>query len=73
MPETMSPEPHCLDGKLEPEARDSSSITEAATLSIAISLKRIADAMTGPVNAYGETVWEATPGEMRRGSANGRY
>lgn len=47
-----------LDGKLEPEAKDGcSSLTEAATLSIAISLKRIADSMekeviTGEVEPY---------------------
>lgn len=32
-----------LEGKLEPEARESRSISEATAISIAISLKRIAD------------------------------
>jgi hypothetical protein len=36
-------------------------------MSIAISLKRIADAMTSPVNSYGETLPEAIAGEIRRG------
>jgi hypothetical protein len=41
-------EPHPLDGKLEPEAKAVSSSEEAAALiSIAVSLKRIADALHG--------------------------
>lgn len=41
-------EPSRLDGKLEPEAKNGcSSLTEAATLSLAISMKRIADVLEG--------------------------
>lgn len=48
MPETKSQEPHRFDGKMEPEARDGmSSMSEAAAVSIAISLKRIADVLEG--------------------------
>ena len=39
--------PHPLEGKLEPECRDVRSPMECAALSIAISLKRIADAIEG--------------------------
>ncbi len=42
-----NPEPHFLDGKLEPECRDVQTPLECATLSIAISLKRIADQLDG--------------------------
>jgi hypothetical protein len=38
-----------------------------ALVSIAISLKRIADALTEPVNEYGEPMTQAIPGEIRRG------
>lgn len=59
-PEKPEEAPSRLEGKLEPEAKDGcSSLTEAATLSIAISLKRIADMMeadkvvvTGEVTPY---------------------
>lgn len=42
--------PHPLEGKLEPECRDVHTPMECAALSIAISLKRIADQLgdTGP-------------------------
>lgn len=36
-----------LDGKLEPEAKHETSRHDAALLSIAVSLKRIADTMDG--------------------------
>ena len=36
-----------FEGKLEPEARDSRDAKEAALFSIAVSLKRIADAIDG--------------------------
>jgi hypothetical protein len=39
--------PHPLEGKLEPECRDVQSPMECAALSIAISLKRIADQLDG--------------------------
>ena len=42
-----------LDGKLEPEAKDAASATEAAAISIAVSLKRIADAVAGTDQASG--------------------
>lgn len=37
-----------LDGKLEPEAQPAASMSDAALISIAVSLKRIADAVSGP-------------------------
>lgn len=47
-PEPPREEKSRLDGKLEPEAEDGcSSLTEAATLSLAISMKRIADVLEG--------------------------
>ena len=39
------PEQHPLEGKLEPECREVKTPMECAALSIAISLKRIADQM----------------------------
>lgn len=42
------PEPHPLDGRLEPEAHDvTASAADAALVSIAVSLKRIADVLQG--------------------------
>ena len=38
---------HRLDGKLEPEAKDCASLTEASLLSIAVSMKRLADHLAG--------------------------
>ena len=38
-------EAHPLDGKLEPEARDTDTPTEAALISLAVSMKRIADVL----------------------------
>lgn len=47
----MDEHPHPLDGKFEPEAKDvSSSITDAAAVSIAVSLKRIADTLDAATN-----------------------
>ena len=44
----MSPHPHELDGKLEPEAKPiHTCISDAALLSIAVSMKRIADLLDG--------------------------
>jgi hypothetical protein len=40
--------PHPLEGKLEPECREVPTPMECAALSIAISAKRIADALAGP-------------------------
>ena len=42
-----APEPHPLEGKLEAECRDVQTPLECAALSIAISLKRIADQLEG--------------------------
>lgn len=40
--------PHRLDGKLEPEAKaGTTSLSEASVLSIAVSLKRMADTIDG--------------------------
>lgn len=53
--------PHEWDGKLEPEAkRVTSSQSDAALVSIAVSLKRIADRVENP-DAHGELTrlfWE---------------
>ena len=43
----MSSHPHPLEGKYEPEARDCRNAQDAALMSIAVSLKRIADALVG--------------------------
>lgn len=43
MPDNLHP----LDGKMEPEARDERSIQDAAMVSMAVSLKRIADVLSG--------------------------
>jgi len=43
----MSDVPHPLEGKLEPECKDVQTPMECAALSIAISLKRIADQLDG--------------------------
>lgn len=56
-----------LTGKLEPEAQGASSPEAAALLSIAVSLKRLADAMGGPINHYGETLGEAIQNQIVRG------
>jgi hypothetical protein len=46
--EPYEAQPHPLDGKFEPEARDvKTSPADAALVSIAVSLKRIADAVAG--------------------------
>lgn len=43
----MTQHPHPLEGKYEPEARVCQTSKEAALMSIAVSLKRIADALVG--------------------------
>lgn len=53
--------------KVEPEALSAPSPQEMALYSIAISLKRIADALGGPINNYGETFGEAIQGQIARG------
>lgn len=69
---TETPDPHPLDGQMEPaaemfaKAHPSLPSSHSATVSIAISLKRIADAMTGPTNEWGETMAEAVGGNIRR-------
>jgi hypothetical protein len=62
---------------LEPATRKQSYYKRADRYqhSIAISLKRIADALTGeganllnqPINAYGENIGEAIQGQLERG------
>lgn len=59
-------------GKLEPEADRETSLSDAAAVSMAISMKRIADALeridpTAPLNAYGETIGECIQGQHERG------
>lgn len=52
----MSDDPRTLDGKLEPEAKPEKTLMDACALSIAISLKRIADYMErSVVTVTGET------------------
>ena len=46
-----SQHPHLLEGRLEPECRDVQTPMECAALSIAISLKRIADQLSGEGSA----------------------
>lgn len=61
---------------IEPAARADVHFPERVQLSIAISLKRIADAITGdgesilttPINAYGESIGSAIQGQMVRGA-----
>lgn len=66
------PPPHPFDGQFEPAAeavaKDSPHIPldEIAAASLAISMKRIADAITSPTNEYGETAVEALGGNLRR-------
>lgn len=56
--------PHRLDGKFEPEAKDGcASLTEAALISLAISMKRIADTMDG--TASGLCITETLIGGRR--------
>lgn len=65
--------------RLEPDALDAPGIEtddQRVELSQAISLKRIADALTGegpniltaPINQYGEGIGEAIQGQMERGN-----
>lgn len=65
-----------FDGKMEPEAKDGfGCVSDAALTSIAISLKRIADALSGdgeniftrPINCYGEGIGDAIQGQLDRG------
>lgn len=62
---------HPLDGQIEPAAEAFAKSNpampahESATMSIAISLKRIADAMT-ETNEYGEGTAAAVGGNLRR-------
>lgn len=65
-PGSFQPEPSRLEGKLEPEARDCQSVQEAALLSLAVSMKRIADTMDG--SATGICITETLIG----GRAHGR-
>lgn len=63
---------------LEPEALrgTADSDDQRVALSVAISLKRIADTLSGqgesilttPINAYGETIGQAIQGQMVRGA-----
>lgn len=43
----MKKKPHILDGKIEHEARGCPTMEQGSILSIAISMKRIADTITG--------------------------
>lgn len=67
-----------LKSLLEPEAFAKSispSAEEAVALSTAISLKRIADALSNggifkqPINSYGEGIGDAIQGQLVRGQA----
>ena len=48
----MDQHPHPLEGKYEPESRDVQTPLEAAYMSIAISLKRIADHVAPKGHTY---------------------
>lgn len=54
--------PHELDGKFESEAKAvTTCISDAALTSIAVSLKRIADAFDGGIDDDERAEWEAKP------------
>lgn len=71
-------EPHPFGGQFEPpaeamaQASPATPLSEIALASIAISLKRIADDMTTPCNAWGETAVEAIGGNIGRALAEDR-
>lgn len=46
-PTTPEETPHRLEGRFEVEAKPCGSLSEAAAVSMAVSLKRIADALEG--------------------------
>ena len=62
---TITAEEH--EARLEPGAVNvDQNIAEDALISMAMSLKRIADAFSRPVNQYGETMAEAIPAGIAR-------
>lgn len=63
----MTPHPHPLEGKYEPESRDVQTPLEAAAMSIAISLKRIADHLNERVGPKDPTYSENDDSPPRRG------
>lgn len=64
-----------LEGKFEPESKDARDPHTAALTSLAVSMKRIADVLTGdgeniftkPINCYGEGIGDAIQGQIVRG------
>jgi hypothetical protein len=56
-------EPAAIEGM----SCDREDVPTIAALSIAISLKRIADSLTGACNEYGETMAESISGSISRG------
>lgn len=55
------------EARLEPgSVGPDQTILEDAAISIAMSLKRLADVFTSPVNAYGETMVEAIAANISR-------
>ena len=63
----MDHHPHPLEGKYEPESRDVQTPLEAAYMSIAISLKRIADHLDERVAPKGHTYHGLSLDELARG------
>lgn len=63
------PDPLALEAHLEPSAVAELGTRSETVLqaSIAVSLKRIADALTLPCNQYGEPLAEAVQGAIARG------
>lgn len=67
----MTPHPHPLEGKYEPESRDVQTPLEAAAMSIAISLKRIADHLNERVGPKDPTYHGLSLDELARELARG--
>lgn len=65
----MTPHPHPLEGKYEPESRDVQTPLEAAAMSIAISLKRIADHLNERVGPKDPTCHGLSLDELARGES----
>ena len=62
----MTPHPHPLEGKYEPESRGVQTPLEAAAMSIAISLKRIADHLNERVGPKDPTYHGLSLDELAR-------
>lgn len=69
----MDQHPHPLEGKYEPESRDVQTPLEAAAMSIAISLKRIADHLDKRAGSKGPTYHCIRVDDLARGESYGNY